>query len=462
MILIRRFSTGASQFGAALSCLCSLVAAGTPACGTDAGNNVTRTNEATGVAEIDITAAPPDARCLQVTIVSGASTVTRQVPLVPAATTAVKLTGLPTGPVTLSAQAFTAACTALQGQTPKWASDAITTTLPSGAPVSVTFELHLAVDGGVLSAAVDFPSNQSPVTEFPLPTPPAPAIAALPAAIALGPDGNIWVADTQGRTIVVVDTSGAVVRSIGGLGEAPFGMVGGPDGNMWAVFSNIVARVPVSPGAAIAQFTLPAPFSAALQAIAVGADGNLWFVEDSSNRIGRITTTGQITGSFPIPTANSNTTSIAPGPDGNLWFAEDVGNKIGRVTTLGVITEFNVPTASAQPFTVTAGPDGNLWFTEAQANKIGRITPAGAVTEFPLASGTAPIGITTGSDGNLWFGVGGAVGRITPAGVIKLFPTPTATSFLEFDVLGPDGNIWVSETQPGNVARLNVAATIGN
>jgi virginiamycin B lyase len=114
-------------------------------------------------------------------------------------------------------------------------------------------------------------------------------------------------------------------------------------------------------------------FSLTLAQRATGPDGNLWFTEYGSSKIGRMTTAGTIT-EFPIPTASSQPSWIAPSPDGNLWFIEETGNKIGRMTTAGVITEFTLPTANSGPEGITSGPDGNLWFAEIDRNKIGRIT----------------------------------------------------------------------------------------
>ncbi len=79
---------------------------------------------------------------------------------------------------------------------------------------------------------------------------------------------------------------------------------------------------------------------------------------------------------FSIPTASSEPFGITAGPDGNLWFTEESANKIGRITPKGAITasdEFFIPTASSVPFGITAGPDGNLWFTEAGGNNIGQL-----------------------------------------------------------------------------------------
>ena len=86
---------------------------------------------------------------------------------------------------------------------------------------------------------------------------------------------------------------------------------------------------------------------------------------------------------FPLPASNSAPAEIITGPDGNLWFVEGESNKIGRITPSGTITEFPLP-ASHSAFDaklgagITTGPDGNLWFTEDAAgpngsNKIGRL-----------------------------------------------------------------------------------------
>jgi len=144
--------------------------------------------------------------------------------------------------------------------------------------------------------------------------------------------------------------------------------------------------------------------------IAAGPDGNVWFTEslvlgsNTASRIGRITPNGTVTefesgahGGGPAALEG-----IAAGPDGNLWFTGAVGQEIGRISPTGTVTEFASGVHCA-PFGITAGADGNLWFTEAwlvgpSAGKIGRITSGGAVTEFPLP--TAPKCIVPKLKGN--------------------------------------------------------------
>jgi streptogramin lyase len=109
--------------------------------------------------------------------------------------------------------------------------------------------------------------------------------------------------------------------------------------------------------------------------ITAGPDGNMWFTEFESAKIGRTTTNGAIT-KYPVPNTGLQNTpwAIAAGPDGNLWFTEYGGGvgKIGRITTTGAITEYATPTALSGPWAIAAGPDGNMWFTELIANKIAK------------------------------------------------------------------------------------------
>src|SRR5215831_2611898 len=61
---------------------------------------------------------------------------------------------------------------------------------------------------------------------------------------------------------------------------------------------------------------------------------------------------------FMIPTANSRSFQTIGGPDGNFWFCETQTAKIGRVTTSGVFTEFPLASGSI-PYAIATGPDNN-------------------------------------------------------------------------------------------------------
>src|SRR5262249_10137580 len=85
------------------------------------------------------------------------------------------------------------------------------------------------------------------------------------------------------------------------------------------------------------------------------------------NKIGRVTTAGNITAEYPILTPNSVPSGIAAGPDGALWFTEESGAKIGRIPSAGAITEYPIPRPDSDPGAIAVGADGALWFTEQHA-----------------------------------------------------------------------------------------------
>ena len=104
-----------------------------------------------------------------------------------------------------------------------------------------------------------------------------------------------------------------------------------------------------------------------------------------------MTTSGQITCyQLPGPDGSAFPTDIVSGPDGALWFTEAHGDRIGRITTKGEVTEYPIPTTGAFASDITVGSDGALWFTESSGNKVGRITTKGELTEYPLATPDRP------------------------------------------------------------------------
>jgi streptogramin lyase len=241
----------------------------------------------------------------------------------------------------------------------------------------------------------------------------------------------------------------------------PYWVAAGPDGNLWFTdyATNRIGRVTMA--GAVTEFPVPTTDSGP-NGITAGPDGNLWFTEYTANKIGRVTPSGGFA-EFPIPTPHGGPAFITAGPDGNLWFTEALGNKIGCITPGGAISEFSIPTSQSGAWGITAGPDGNVWFTEAHGNKIGRITPNGAVTEFPISTpGSRPTGITAGPDGNVWFTENaGNIGRITPNGTITEFPAFQASAADRSGIVaGPDGNLWVADYPGNKIVRMTTTGSL--
>jgi virginiamycin B lyase len=194
--------------------------------------------------------------------------------------------------------------------------------------------------------------------------------------------------------------------------------------------------------------------------------GGAWFVARDTRAIGRITPAGSIS-QFVVPGGDkTKLEGIAAGADGNLWVTASKldGNNgddpaILRLTPGGTLTPFDTGLDDDEPEGITAGPDGALWFTLPEEGRIGRISTTGAITQYGegVLTGT-PRAITAGPDGALWFtqdGLTPAIGRISTTGAITQWsaglPLDSAPRAI---TAGPDGALWFTDRGANAIGRI--------
>ena len=110
--------------------------------------------------------------------------------------------------------------------------------------------------------------------------------------ITLGPDGNLWFAESPSLYDAATNTLFPITR---------------------------VAKM--TPAGDLTEYDI-ADTDIGIFGIAAGPDGNVWFTEYNGNNISVITPDGQIT-RHPIPSRVAHPLGIATGADGNLWFTEE-------------------------------------------------------------------------------------------------------------------------------------------
>jgi virginiamycin B lyase len=235
----------------------------------------------------------------------------------------------------------------------------------------------------------------------------------------------------------------------------PGDMAVGADGNVWFVDANTSKVAQISKTGAITGYLTKTP-KATPTGITLGPDGAMWFTEAAVNKIGRINA-GPPAADFPLP-AGTSPRGITTGTDGDLYFTEYTTHAIAKMDpSTHVATVVATLPVGSGPTHIVSGPDGNLWVTETALGQVARVTLAGTVTQVPLGSATsAPSRITVGADGNLWVTEPGAnrVARVTPAGVVTQYVIPTAHANPGGITLGTDGNIWFSENAGNKIGRL--------
>jgi virginiamycin B lyase len=290
-----------------------------------------------------------------------------------------------------------------------------------------------------------------------------------PEGITLGPDNAIWFAELSADRIGRIDVNGAVTEYPVTTGSHPQQLVFGPDGNVYFTVENgnyIGQLIPST--SVVAELKIPNPSSLTQLSptgITLGPDGKtIWFTlaAPQANAIESVTTSGTFSTAIALPAPSdpslgSVPTWITVGPDNNLWFTEQTNNKIGTYKN-GSIMEYPIHTTDSQPFGIVS--DGtNLWFTERNGDKIGKITTGGTITEYGgLTAGAQPLGITLGVDGALWFteSAAGNIGKIPTSGAsVTEYPIPTASSGPYAITVGADGALWFSETIANKIGRIS-------
>jgi streptogramin lyase len=249
----------------------------------------------------------------------------------------------------------------------------------------------------------------------------------------------------------------------------------GPDGNLWFVSTEAtpgvgaVAKIAPASGAVTAYLTNAAPRTnpVLVDDIVAGADGNLWFTGREAGgfpMVGTITPAGMF---FADDLIGSSGAAITSGPDGNIWTGGNFLDVIDAVWRQAAVT--TSVTISTTPRALVSGPDANLWLAASNgsgAALIGRVVPNDpgneVLTEFPVMSPGHLNDIAVGPDGNLWFTDTGSnqIGRISTTGTIVKFAVPTAASGVHGIIAAPDGNLWFTENAANKLGRITTAGVV--
>jgi len=276
-----------------------------------------------------------------------------------------------------------------------------------------------------------------------------------PAGIASGSDGNLWF-PAVGK--VYYGTTSGVVSSFTdpGIQTTTQGsslvqdIVLGPDGNVWYAAEGSVDRC--SPAGTTASFTPTGqPFAFAASTSAV------WFTESETDKVASISPSGTIN-EFSLA-FQSSPQAIAFGADGNVWFFEEGSQNIGRMsTTDGGLSEFPASTTSnVSVSAMITGPDGNVWL--AADSSFIKVAPNETITTYPIPGasyGRATGGIAVDSNGDLWTTSFGQywLARITTSGTVSVYFAPNLS--LGAITSGSDGNLWAIDTSTAQLVRITL------
>jgi len=152
-------------------------------------------------------------------------------------------------------------------------------------------------------------------------------------SLASGPDGNLWLTDSYNKRVLGIDVAtGANLASytMPTLGSVPGDITDGPDGNLWLIENGKIAKM--TTGGVFTEYTVAA--GVVPGTLTAGSDGAMWFIDyGTTPKIGRITSTGNVS-EYTVPGSSvSGVGSLTLGPDGALWFTYRDGSPyyLGRI-----------------------------------------------------------------------------------------------------------------------------------
>ncbi len=255
-----------------------------------------------------------------------------------------------------------------------------------------------------------------------------------PVAVEIGPDGSLYIVESQGNRIRRVTPDG-IINTVAGTGSTGYGGDGGP----------------------AIEAQLRTPYD-----VAIDADGSIYIADLGNSRIRRVGPNGIITtvagtgthgyNGDNIPAVSAmlnNARSIALGPDGSLYIADRNNYRIRRVSPAGIIT--------------TVAGTGESGYTGDNS-----LATAARINPWKIASDL---------EGNLYIATtNGVVRRVDTSGIITTIAGTGITGFSgdlglateaqfggNIDVtVGSDQSLYIADTGNNRIRRVDVARSIAD
>jgi len=168
-----------------------------------------------------------------------------------------------------------------------------------------------------------------------------------------------------------------------------------------------------------------------------------------------------------LPTLESGPSALLLDDNGNMWFAESLSGKIGVVDSKTFeITEFAPDTPLDEPFALLFDKSGSLWIAEHIGPGITKFDPILETFDHVKAPNpeSLPFGMAIDKYDNIWFGqhVIDELGVYDPYNdqLIEV-SIPTPESFTQFITADDKGDIWFVEQRTKKLGVVSISSVSG-
>lgn len=193
-----------------------------------------------------------------------------------------------------------------------------------------------------------------------------------------------------------------------------------------------------------------------VEPLGLGVDraGGAWFTDAPALRVARMAPDGSVTG-LPLGTPIARLGRLAVGPDDAVWFAESTAYSVTELRG-GQLHRHLYPSPRGGPYGVAVAPDGTAWATLQGANALLRIGTDGTQREFEIPTrGSSPTDVAVDAQGSVWFLElrGARIGRLRE-GRFTEYELPAGGVVPSGLAIAPDGTPWFGTLRGGVLGRV--------
>ena len=203
-------------------------------------------------------------------------------------------------------------------------------------------------------------------------------------------------------------------------------------------------------------------------ALKVDFDNNIWIaVVDTDMLLMYNQNSKEFEQFLRLPTSESGPSALLLDDNGNMWFAEALSGRIGVVDSKTFeITEFAPDTPLDEPFALLFDKSGSLWIAEHIGPGITKFDPILETFDHVKAPNpeSLPFGMAIDKYDNIWFGqhVIDELGVYDPYNdqLIEV-SIPTPESFTQFIAADDKGDIWFVEQRTKKLGVVSISSVSG-
>jgi len=203
-------------------------------------------------------------------------------------------------------------------------------------------------------------------------------------------------------------------------------------------------------------------------ALKVDFDNNIWIaVVDTDMLLMYNQNSKEFEQFLRLPTSESGPSALLLDDNGNMWFAEALSGRIGVVDSKTFeITEFAPDTPLDEPFALLFDKSGSLWIAEHIGPGITKFDPVLETFDHVKAPNpeSLPFGMAIDKYDNIWFGqhVIDELGVYDPYNdqLIEV-SIPTTESFTQFITADDKGDIWFVEQRTKKLGVVSISSVPG-